>query len=91
MKPRDKLPAPVDLLRLPCAPCGKKATRAIEWDGHRLPWCDTCYFGYMGPTERDEKIYELARNLDMLAGSGDIFACAQLIALKRREIFGGGG
>jgi hypothetical protein len=90
MNPRDQMSVRVDLMRLKCAPCGKKPTRTITWGIYPLPWCDTCYSGYMGPTKRDEAIYELAKQLDGFAGAGDITGCQMLLARRRRDVFGGG-
>jgi hypothetical protein len=83
MKKRDQLPTPVDLMRLPCACCGGKASEIRMFDGYGLPFCGGCH-GHVLTTA----INGLARSLDMLAGSGDIMACQQLIAAQRDKVFG---
>lgn len=85
MKHRDKLPEPVDLLKLPCAVCGGKSERLFPLAGGlALPICSGCDM-----THPPAKVHDLAHKLDMLAQSGDIMACQELLVRKRAGVFGG--
>jgi hypothetical protein len=85
----DKLPEPVNVRLLPCCICGKPSTKLVKSIKYHypLPVCDdVTHYSAFGSRSGDME--KLAHDLDMLAASGDIMACHELLARRRAEIFG---